>query len=214
MAAECPHTEKDLVCPVCLSSSRPPINLDLKIAADVFKKKAKQIRVKSVDRCSMHNEELNLFCRKDAELICAVCTSSRSHANHEYCPITEAASEILKELTTRYNPLKRHLNSFEKLKESLEEMEAYIQTQAAETAEEIKKEFEKLHAFLREEESARLKVLQNERDNMTEALKERMKEVNKKIEELSDIIDYIEPIIMADDLSFLKTESTSNALQD
>lgn len=82
----CHHTER---------SSRPPINLALKIASDVFKKKPEQFMVKPVELCSIHNEELKLFCRKDAELICVVCTSSRSHRNHEYCSTAEAASQIM-----------------------------------------------------------------------------------------------------------------------
>lgn len=85
-------------CPLCRRaerSSRPPINLALKLASDVFRKKPEQFMAKSVERCSRHNEQLKLFCRKDAELICIVCTSSRSHKNHEYCPIAEAASDIM-----------------------------------------------------------------------------------------------------------------------
>ncbi|KAI2653551.1 Zinc-binding protein A33 [Labeo rohita] len=162
-------------CPLCRRterSSRPAINLSLKLATDVFKQKPEQFMVKSVERCSIHNEELKLFCRKDAELICVACTSSRSHKNHEYCPITEAASEIMK--------------------------------QAAETAAEVKQEYEKLHTILREEEAARFMVLQNEKDSKTVMVREKLEEVNKSIEELSDIIKYIEPIIIADDLTFLK----------
>ncbi|XP_043120978.1 nuclear factor 7, ovary-like isoform X3 [Puntigrus tetrazona] len=117
-------------CPLCRRterSSRPPINLRLKLATDVFKKKPEQFMAKSVERCSRHNEQLKLFCRKDAELICITCTSSRSHKNHEYCPIAEAASDIMKELINRYNPLKKQLTTVEKLKESLVELETYIQ---------------------------------------------------------------------------------------
>ncbi|KAK7160239.1 hypothetical protein R3I93_008015 [Phoxinus phoxinus] len=193
-------------CPLCRCTeraSRPPINLALKIASDVFKKKPEQFRVKS-EFCSIHNQELKLFCRKDAEFICVVCTTSRGHRNHDYCPITEATSDIMKVLTARYNPLKKHLTTFKKLMGSLKELEAYIQKQAAKTAAEVKQEYEKLYTILREEEAARLMVLQNESDNKTEVVREKLEQVNKSIEELSDIINYIEPIITADDLTFLK----------
>ncbi|XP_043120977.1 zinc-binding protein A33-like isoform X2 [Puntigrus tetrazona] len=194
-------------CPLCRRterSSRPPINLRLKLATDVFKKKPEQFMAKSVERCSRHNEQLKLFCRKDAELICITCTSSRSHKNHEYCPIAEAASDIMKELINRYNPLKKQLTTVEKLKESLVELETYIQKQAAETAAEVKQEYEKLHKILREEETARLIVLENERKSKTAVVREKLEEVNKSIKELSDITIYIDPIIIADDLTFLK----------
>uniref|UniRef100_A0A8C2C3M6 Uncharacterized protein n=1 Tax=Cyprinus carpio TaxID=7962 RepID=A0A8C2C3M6_CYPCA len=163
-------------CPLCRRterSTRPPINMALKLASDVFRKNPEQFMAKSVERCSIHNEQLKLFCRKDAELICIACTSSRSHKNHEYCPIADAASDIMvrkhislgfvykcllhthtpqKELTNRYNPLKKQLTTFEKLQESLVELETYIQKQAAEIAAEVKQEYEKLHIILREEE--------------------------------------------------------------
>ncbi|XP_057204513.1 zinc-binding protein A33-like isoform X2 [Triplophysa rosa] len=211
MAAECPFLEEDLTCPLCYevfkdpvtlncnhsfckrcihtrwecrglqhcpvcyrtaSSSRPSINRALKRVSDVFKQKPEHFMVKSMKRCSIHNEELKFFCRKDAELICAVCTSTRSHANHNYCSITEATSEIL--------------------------------TQAAQTAEEIKKEYEKLHEFLREDERARLIVLKDQTKSKTGMVSEQLEEVNKIIEELTDITNYVEPITIADDLSFLK----------
>lgn len=80
----------------------------------------------------------------------------------------------------------------------------YIQKQEVETAQQIKKEYEKLHEFLREEENVRLKVLQNESKSKTEAVSEQLEEVNKIIEDLTDIINYIDPIITADDLSIFK----------
>lgn len=85
-------------CPVChrtSSSSRPFVNQALRKVSDVFKQKPEHFMVSSVERCSIHNEELKFFCRKDAEPICQVCTSTRSHANHKYCSITEATSEIM-----------------------------------------------------------------------------------------------------------------------
>lgn len=85
-------------CPVCYrtaSSSRPSINQALRRASDVLKQKPEHFMVRSVERCSIHNQEFKFFCRKDAELICTVCTSTRSHADHKYCSITEAKTEIM-----------------------------------------------------------------------------------------------------------------------
>lgn len=94
-------------CPLCRRterSTRPPINMALKLASDVFRKNPEQFMAKPVERCSIHNEQLKLFCRKDAELICIACTSSRSHKNHEYCPIADAASDIM---------VRKHVNLYE-----------------------------------------------------------------------------------------------------
>lgn len=86
----------------------------------------------------------------------------------------------------------------------LEHLCSNIQTQAVETAEEIKKEYENLHEFLREDERARLIVLKNETKSKSEMVREQLEEVNIIIKELTDIINNIEPITIADDLSFLK----------
>lgn len=85
-----------------------------------------------------------------------------------------------------------------------------IQTQAAETAEEIKKEYEKLHEFLREDERARLIVLKDQTKTKTGMVSKQLEEVNKIIEELNDIKNYVEPITIADNLSFLKVNFPSN----
>lgn len=53
-------------------------------------------------------------------------------------------------------------------------------------------------------------VLQNERDSKTKVVREKLEEVNKSIEELSDIVNYIEPIIIADNLTFLKVSMLLN----
>uniref|UniRef100_A0A673KEA7 Uncharacterized protein n=1 Tax=Sinocyclocheilus rhinocerous TaxID=307959 RepID=A0A673KEA7_9TELE len=162
-------------CPLCRRterSSRPPVNMALKLASDVFKKKPEQFMAKSVERCSRHNEQLKLFCRKDAELICIVCTSSRSHKNHEYCPIAEAASDIM---------VRKHMLTCMKMRLSNPiHFYSNLQKQAAEIAAEVKQEYEKLHIILREEEAARLIVLQNESGSKTAMVREKLEEVNKK----------------------------------
>lgn len=82
-------------CPLCRhteSTRRPPINLALKIASDNFKTHASQ-SMKSGDLCTIHNEELKLFCHKDGKPICLVCHSSRDHKDHKCCSIEEAATD-------------------------------------------------------------------------------------------------------------------------
>ncbi|KAK1888335.1 E3 ubiquitin-protein ligase TRIM21 [Dissostichus eleginoides] len=80
-------------CPVCQAVSvlgRPPINLELKIAADeyqVLKTRSNQ------DVCRVHNEKLNIFCHNDLEPICLVCQTSKQHKVHECSPVEEAATQ-------------------------------------------------------------------------------------------------------------------------
>lgn len=80
-------------CPVCHAVSvptRPPINLALKLAADIFQE---QRASKNVDVCFLHNEELKIFCQNDEEPICVICQTSKQHKVHECCPVQEAAEQ-------------------------------------------------------------------------------------------------------------------------
>ncbi|KAJ0028959.1 hypothetical protein NQD34_003956 [Periophthalmus magnuspinnatus] len=80
-------------CPVCGALSvlgRPPINLQLKIAAEEYRT---QKAVKCPDVCALHNQKLQVFCENDEEVICLVCRTSKSHKIHQCCPMEEAAEE-------------------------------------------------------------------------------------------------------------------------
>lgn len=80
-------------CPVCCAVSvlgRPPINLELKIAADKYQV---QRTNRNTDVCFLHNEKLKIFCQNDEEPICLVCQTSKQHKVHECCPVQEAAQQ-------------------------------------------------------------------------------------------------------------------------
>ncbi|KAG9273208.1 nuclear factor 7, ovary-like [Astyanax mexicanus] len=194
-------------CPLCRhteSSTRPRIDLALKIASDNFKKQASEIVLKPEELCSIHNAELKLFCQKDAKLICLVCHSSRDHKDHDCCPIAEAAADRKKEISSKYDSLRKHLHAVEKLKGSLEELEAHIKTQAAQTEAQIRDAFEKLHKFLKEEEAARVLVLKEETARKTQLAGERLQDITQTSEELAEILAEIERSLKTDDISFLK----------
>ncbi|XP_066541766.1 zinc-binding protein A33-like [Hoplias malabaricus] len=195
------------LCPVCHHierTRRPPINLALKVASDTFKRQASQVYVSSESLCPVHKEELKLFCHKDGKPICLVCYASMDHKDHECCPIAEAAAERKEELLKKYEALRKHLNSVEKRKGTLEEIEVYIQTQASQIKAQMSEEFEKLHMFLRDEEQARLTVLKEETARKTQAVRERLEDITETFEELSEILNDIEHTMKADDISFLK----------
>lgn len=80
-------------CPVCQIVSvlgRPPINLELKLAADEY-----QQHNTSGDEeiCLLHKKRLTIFCQNDEEAICLVCQSSKKHKVHECYPVEEAAQQ-------------------------------------------------------------------------------------------------------------------------
>lgn len=80
-------------CPVCgveTVPGRPPINLQLKIAADEHQ--VSRISWKP-EVCCFHNERLNIFCHNDEKPICLICQTSRTHVIHECSPVEEAARQ-------------------------------------------------------------------------------------------------------------------------
>ncbi|XP_042352569.1 zinc-binding protein A33-like [Plectropomus leopardus] len=191
-------------CPVCRTVSvpgRPPINLELKIAADKY-----QVLKTSRDQefCCLHNEKLKLFCENDEKPICLVCQTSRQHRVHECCPVEEAAEQKKAEISATLESLRKKLTMLNKTKLHWEETKNYIQSQAYQNEVAIKEEFEKLHLFLREEEKSRLKVLKQEEEIKTQVMCVKLEDIKDQIKTLSSTISDIEAALKANDLPFLQ----------
>ncbi|KAM7002137.1 zinc-binding protein A33-like isoform 2-T2 [Tautogolabrus adspersus] len=80
-------------CPVCRAVAgpgRPPINLQLKIAADKYRE---QMIAGNLEVCCIHSEKLQVFCQNDEEPICLICQTSQRHKVHECRPLDEAARQ-------------------------------------------------------------------------------------------------------------------------
>ncbi|XP_030641312.1 tripartite motif-containing protein 35-like [Chanos chanos] len=101
----------------------PPSNLALRNLCETFlQERSQNISAGSEEFCSLHNEELKLFCLEDKELLCLVCRDSRRHKNHECCPIEEAAEDRKKELKAALKTLQEKLEMFKNFKSSFNKM--------------------------------------------------------------------------------------------
>ncbi|XP_004070033.1 zinc-binding protein A33-like isoform X2 [Oryzias latipes] len=191
------------LCPVCGSespSARPPINLQLKIAAD--QQKAQNLYVKHGD-CLIHNEPLKVFCNNDQEPICLICQISMQHKVHQCCPVEEAAQQKKIEISAILDSLRKTLKSLYNKKQQMEETKAYIQAQSAQVEEEIKNEFRILHQFLWDEETNQLKALKQEEDTKVQVMRKKMEDTVKQIQRLSSTISETESALKVRDLPFL-----------
>ncbi|KAI1890090.1 hypothetical protein AGOR_G00169640 [Albula goreensis] len=195
-------------CPVCRresSSDRPPIDLELKIAADELKQqKLERVTLSPDAQCGLHHEQLKLFCVIDQEPICIICQTSKKHRLHICCPVEEAALERKNEISNHLTMLEKQLKALNTMKEGCSETERYLQVQAEQTERHIKREFMKLHTFLRDEEMARVKALREEEEKKIQIVKEKIESITKKIALLSYTISELQKDMAVDDVPFLQ----------
>lgn len=159
-------TEKRIQeCPVCKrtsSRSDPTCNLVLKKLCDsVLQRGQRRTSAVSETLCSLHGENLNLFCVDHQQPVCVVCLHSDEHSRHKFKPINEVASVNRAHLQKSLKPLKEKLKLFQQVKENYEKTAEHIKVQAQTTGRQIKEQFQRLCQFLqKEEENRRVRRLQ------------------------------------------------------
>ncbi|XP_034559059.1 E3 ubiquitin-protein ligase TRIM39-like isoform X2 [Notolabrus celidotus] len=197
--------KEDKECPVCKKRhSREELNPNfaLKNLCESFLLERGQRS--SEDLCSLHSEELKLFCLDHQEPVCLVCINSEKHSDHRFRPVDEAAPEHRKNLQETLEPLKEKLKVCEGAKVKFDQTAEHIQVQARHTERQIKEQFKKLHQFLEEEEEARLSALREEEEQKSQRMKEQMEALSREIAALSDSVRATEDQLRAGDVSFLK----------
>ncbi|KAI4891856.1 hypothetical protein NFI96_010939 [Prochilodus magdalenae] len=202
------ETKGSRECPVCRRRSsleEPPRNLALKNLCEGFLQERRQRASAGPENiCSEHSEKLRLFCLDDLQPVCLVCRDSRTHKNHVFLPLQEAALDYKEKLRTTLKPLQEKLETFKRFKLNLDRTAEHIKTQAQHTERRIKEEFEKLHQFLRDEEAARISALREEEEQKSHTMKEKIEKMSREISALSDTIRAIEEEMGAEDVSFLQ----------
>ncbi|KAI3369284.1 hypothetical protein L3Q82_007535 [Scortum barcoo] len=191
-------------CPICQkrsSKAEPPCNLALKNLCEAFLLKRDQRA--SVDFCSLHSEKLKLFCLDHQQPVCLICRDSKTHNNHRFRPIDEAAQDHREELQKTLKLLQEKLKVFEQVKGICDKTAEHMKVQARHTERQIKEQFKKLHQFLEEEEEARMAALREEEEQKSQMMKEKMEALSREIAALSDTVRATEEELRAEDVSFL-----------
>ncbi|XP_061565128.1 E3 ubiquitin-protein ligase TRIM35-like [Cololabis saira] len=194
-------------CPCCQrKSSRtdPPRNLALKNLCEAFLRDEEQrAAAGSEHMCSLHGEKLKIFCLDHQEPICVVCRDSRTHRDHRFSPIDEAAQELRQELQRDLTPLRDKLTLFQQVTGDCLLTADYLPVQAQETEKQIRQQFQKLHQFLEEEEKARVEALKKEEEQKSRLVKEKVEALTRDMDVLSDTIRATETELTAGDVSLL-----------
>uniref|UniRef100_A0A0F8AD76 Tripartite motif-containing protein 35 n=1 Tax=Larimichthys crocea TaxID=215358 RepID=A0A0F8AD76_LARCR len=159
---------------------------------------------KSEALCSLHSEKLKLFCLDHQQPMCLLCRDSRTHTNHRFSPIDEAAEDYKKVLMKSLKPLQEKLETFNQTKVNWDQTAEHIKEQTLHTEMQIKDEFKKLHQFLEEEEKARITALRKEEEQKSSMLKQRIVALNREIAALSDTVRATETELRAGSVSFLQ----------
>ncbi|XP_078146251.1 E3 ubiquitin-protein ligase TRIM39-like [Centroberyx gerrardi] len=202
-------TEKQIhECPLCKrrsSKRKPPCNLVLKNLCESFLlERDQRASAGSELLCSLHSEKLKLFCLDHQQTVCLVCRDSKTHTDHRFRPIDEAALDHKEELQESLKPLKEKLKLFNEVKGNCDQTAEHIKVQARHTERQIKEEFKKLHQFLQEEEEARIAALREEEEQKSRTMKEKIEGLSREIAALSDTVRAIEKELRAEDVSFLQ----------
>ncbi|XP_076028114.1 nuclear factor 7, brain-like [Genypterus blacodes] len=195
-------------CPVCQISStnKSPLSLALKNLCESFLLERDQRASAGPELlCGLHSEKLKLFCLDHQQPACVVCRDSRTHTDHRFRPIHEAAEEHREEVQESLKLLKNKLKLFEEVKGNFDQTAEHIKVQARHTERQIKEEFKKLHLFLHEEEETRLAALREEEETKSQQMKEKLEAVNREVAALSDTIRATEEELRGEDVSFLLT---------
>uniref|UniRef100_A0A671XWG6 Tripartite motif containing 35-13 n=1 Tax=Sparus aurata TaxID=8175 RepID=A0A671XWG6_SPAAU len=187
-------------CPACKrrsSKTEPFVSPVIKNLCDTFLHERESV-------CSLHGEKLKLFCLDHQEPVCLVCRDSKTHKNHRFSPIGEAAQNHKEELQKSLKPLQDKLKSFEQVKGNFDQTAEHIKVQARHTESKIKEQFKKLHQFLQEEEEARITALREEEEQKSQMMNEKIEPLSREIAALSDTIKTTEEELRAKDVSFLQ----------
>ncbi|XP_059184378.1 nuclear factor 7, ovary-like [Centropristis striata] len=192
-------------CPVCKEIhllSDTPCNLALKNLCEAFLLERDQRA--SEPLCSLHSEKLKLFCLDHQQPVCLVCRDSKTHNNHRFRPIDEAAQDHKEELQKSLKTLQEKLELFGQVKGNCDQTAEHIKVQARHTERQIKEQFKKLHQFLQEEEEARISALREEEEQKSQMMKEKIDALSREIAALSDTIRATEEELRAEHVSFLQ----------
>ncbi|XP_053171558.1 nuclear factor 7, ovary-like [Scomber japonicus] len=200
-------------CPVCRERhllSDPPCNLVLQNLCEAFlQKRDQRSSAGSEPLCSEHSERLKLFCLDHQQPVCLVCRDSKTHKNHRFTPINEAAPDHKEKLQKSLKPLQEKLKLLNEVKGNCDQTAKHIKVQAKDTERQIKEQFKKLHQFLQQEEEARISALREEEEQKSQMMKEKIEGLSREIAALSDTIRVTEEELRADDVSFILNYQTT-----
>ncbi|KAF3704071.1 Nuclear factor 7, ovary [Channa argus] len=195
-------------CPVCRARSHwsdPPRNLALKNLCEAFlQEKDQKPALGSEELCHLHCEKLKLFCLDHEQPVCLICRDAKSHTDHRFRPISEAAQDNRGEVREILKPLQDKLKVLNEVNVKFSQTAEHIEVQYQHTERQIMEEFRRLHQFLQEEEEARIAALRKEEEQKSQVMTETLGALSRKTAALSDTIRVTSEQLSTSDVAFLQ----------
>ncbi|NWV73994.1 TRI27 protein, partial [Dasyornis broadbenti] len=154
--------------------------------------------------CQRHREPLEVFCKEDGALLCAICRESRAHRAHTVLPVPEAAREFKGEIEARLQILKDGRDKLLEFREAeMRRNWEYLETTEAER-QRVLSQFQRLRFSLEEHSRHLLARLGELERDLGKVQEENVTSLTKEISRLDTRVQELEEKCRQPDRTFLQ----------
>ncbi|XP_051899452.1 zinc-binding protein A33-like [Pristis pectinata] len=161
--------------------------------------------------CSLHEEELKLFCETDRKLICGICRDSREHKYHQYLPVNEALEIYKDKLKSSLESASRRKAAMLKAKFQQKQKMSEVQEQSHSLQSHIRFEFARMYRFLNEKEQQLSHDLRDMEGQILGEMEENLQRIQDTLDSIERLLGQLQTHINQQDvMALLKEESIWN----
>nr|XP_044993686.1 E3 ubiquitin-protein ligase TRIM39-like isoform X1 [Jaculus jaculus] len=202
--------ESHFPCPVCRKTSRHRSlrpNWQLGGMVEVAKqlKRGVKRKVREESRlCPQHHQLICLFCHKDQEALCVLCSISHIRQDHRVVPLDQAAQDCQERLHECLEALEQKMRDVARSRSSEERKPRELRRLVQRRREQILQEFEELHRRLEQDERCLLSRLQDEEQELLGSLRVSAARLGDQQQALSHMAAEVEDRSQQSGLEMLK----------
>ena len=142
--------------------------------------------------CSSHGKPLEVYCDTCDKLICQLCTTAKSHRNHDYEPIIDAFPRHQQQIVDSLEQVKKKLAAITTAVQAVETQEGDFLKQIGAARREIEATVRQLMQLLQESERQLMRELDQVTDAYIEKISARKKEADITITQLKSCKKFAE----------------------
>ena len=142
--------------------------------------------------CSSHGKPLEVYCDTCDKLICHLCTTAKSHRNHDYEPITDAFPRHQQQIVDSLEQVKKKLAAITTAAQAVETREGGFLEPVGAVRREIEATVRQLMQLLQESERQLMRELDQVTDAYMEKISARKKEADITIAQLKSCKEFAE----------------------